>query len=190
MCHTIPTVMGLASTLPWLVPGIVVALVLSLVAGRVAGRILRAHPITASFVVFTLGIILAGTLTPLRDGGMTPGIPQPCDFGRLGLALPEDFLVPNDVAINILMFMPFGFAVGTVPLSFRKVAAVIVAVALPFAVESLQQVVVPLGRGCESADVIDNLTGLFIGFVAGTPVSLLVPARRGPRLGGPKGGMA
>ena len=182
--------LGLASTLPWLVPGIVVTHVISLVASRAAGWSLRAHPFAGFLVVFTLGIILAGTLTPLRNGGDTPGIPLPCDFSRLGLATPHDFVMGNDAAINILMFMPFGLAVGVVPLSFRKVAVCLAAVGLPFAVEALQWLVVPLGRGCQSADVIDNLTGLFIGFVAGTPVSLLGPARRGPRPGSRGGAKA
>ena len=174
---------GLASTLPWLVPGVIVALVISLLASTAAGRGLRAHPITGALVLLTLGIILAGTLTPLRNGGDTPGIPLPCDFSRLGLATPHDFAMSDDAAINILMFMPFGFAVGAIPLSLRKVLVVLAAVALPFAIETLQLLVVPLGRGCQSADVIDNLTGLFIGVVAGTPLSLLARRRHGPRRG-------
>jgi hypothetical protein len=40
-------------------------------------------------------------------------------------------------------------------------------VALPFAIEGFQLVVTPLGRACQSADMVDNLTGLVLGLGAG-----------------------
>ncbi len=169
--------MELAETLPWLVPGTVIALLVSLVASGAVAQGLRAHRITAWLLLFAFGVILAGTLSPLRDGGLPPGLARTCDLTRQWLATPVDLLLENDVPINILMFMPLGFAVGAIPLSFRKVGVVVGAFALPLTIESLQLLVVPLGRGCQSADVVDNLTGLFIGLVAGTPVSWLVPRR-------------
>jgi hypothetical protein len=42
------------------------------------------------------------------------------------------------------------------------------ALAMPFVVELTQSFVTSLGRGCESADIIDNLTGLCLGFGVGT----------------------
>ena len=50
------------------------------------------------------------------------------------------------------------------------------AIALPFAIEAVQFAVTPLGRACQSADVVDNLTGLLVGLVAGTIVAWLVSA--------------
>lgn len=167
----------LAETLPWLVPLTALALVVSVVAsGRVA-RWLGAHWMTAALLLFAFGVILAGTLSPLRGGGLATGDPRVCDLSRQWLATESDLLLENDVAINILMFMPLGFAIGAVPFSGRKVAVVLASITLPFAIEGLQLVVVVLGRGCQSADVVDNLTGLFIGVVAGVPLSWLASPR-------------
>lgn len=54
------------------------------------------------------------------------------------------------------------------------------AVALPFVIEATQLLVPSLGRACESADVVDNLTGLVLGLAAGAVV-----ARFAPTLGRP-----
>ena len=62
-----------------------------------------------------------------------------------------------------------------VPRSHRKAAVLILAVALPFVIEATQLLVTPLGRACESGDVVDNVTGLFIGLAAGAVVSALAP---------------
>ena len=178
--HNPGVVFELAATLPWLAPGSVVALVVSILASGRVGTWLGIHRILAAFLVFSAGVILAGTLTPLRGGGLLPPeAPHTCDVSRTWLASPLDLVTADDVAINILMFMPFGFAVGTIPASWRKVAVILLAVALPFAIEGTQLLVVPLGRGCQAADVVDNLTGLLIGVVAGWPVSWWNrPARR------------
>ena len=53
-----------------------------------------------------------------------------------------------------------------------------VALALPFAIEATQLVVIPLGRACQGADVIDNLTGLVIGLMAGAVLGRLRPESR------------
>ena len=37
---------------------------------------------------------------------------------------------------------------------------------MPFLIEAVQLVATPLGRVCQSGDVVDNLTGLVIGLVA------------------------
>ena len=74
------------------------------------------------------------------------------------------------------MFIPLGFAIAMVPRSRRKAAVLAAAVALPFVIEATQLVVTPLGRACQSADVVDNLTGLVLGLVAGAVVAWLAPA--------------
>ncbi len=43
----------------------------------------------------------------------------------------------------------------------------IAAIALPFAIETIQLLLPVLDRACESADVVDNLTGLVIGLGGG-----------------------
>lgn len=171
-------------SLPWLIPGLVVALGASVLAsGRVAAW-LGVDRLRAALLVLSVGAILAGTLTPLEaDEVLPPEARATCDLSRMSLATPVDLAARDDVVINILMFMPFGFAVGSLPWSRRKIGVTIAAIALPFMIEGVQLAVLSLGRGCQSADVIDNLTGLVIGFFSGVPISwwLGQPHRLRPR---------
>jgi glycopeptide antibiotics resistance protein len=171
----------IAASLPWLVPGIIAALVISIVASRRVGAWLRIHWLLAALLVFSLGVILVGTLTPLAaDMVLPPEARDTCDLSRTWLATPIDLASGDDVLVNILMFMPFGFAIGTIPWTWRKIAVILAAIALPFLIEGLQLTVLQLGRGCQAADVVDNLTGLFIGFFAGIPTTWWPsPRRRG-----------
>jgi hypothetical protein len=173
-------VFELAAILPWLIPGSVAALVISIPASGRVGVWLGIHRILAALLLFSLGVILSGTLSPLQGGDLLPpDARDTCDLSRTWLATSLDFETENDVVVNILMFVPFGFAIGTIPLSWRKVAVMLLAIGLPFAIEGTQLLVVPLGRGCQAADVIDNLTGLFIGLVMGWPVSWWSPSPPG-----------
>jgi glycopeptide antibiotics resistance protein len=65
------------------------------------------------------------------------------------------------------MFIPLGATIGLVPRSRRMAVVLIAAIALPFAIETAQLLLPVLDRACESADVVDNLTGLFIGLSGG-----------------------
>lgn len=168
--------------LPWLLPGVAVALVLSSVFSRAAGLALGVRRVVAWVLLISLGVILAATLTPLRDafdGGRGSGT---CDFSRLGLASIEELRRFYDAGLNVLIFIPFGLAIGTVPWPRRKAAMVAAAIALPFAIEAIQVLLPALDRACESADVIDNLTGLAIGLSGGLVAGRLVGAAgRRPR---------
>jgi hypothetical protein len=176
-CHRSATaqsafVFALLDSLPLLIPGIVVALTIGILASGRVGAWLGIHRGLAAFLIFSLGVIIAGTLTPLEAGEvLPPELRATCDLSRLHLATAADLANGNDVAINILMFMPFGFAVGSIRWSWRKLGVMIGAIALPLVIEGVQLTVLSLGRGCQSADVIDNLTGLVIGFCAGVPLS-------------------
>ena len=164
------------SPLPLFVPGCVVALAVSTVAsGRAARRLGVRRPV-AWLLLMSLGVILAGTMTPLAVESR-PQFPLAgtCDLSRMGLPSLEELLRPGDVIGNILMFIPLGFAIALVPRSPRKAAVLAAAVALPFAIEATQLVVIPLHRACESADVVDNLTGLVLGLAAGAVAVWLVP---------------
>jgi hypothetical protein len=163
----------IAASLPWLGPGSVIALVVSITASRRIGAWLGIHRLLAALLLFSLGIILVGTLSPLAaEQVLPPEARDTCDFSRTTPATPIDLATRGDVAINILMFMPFGFAVGTIPWTWRKAAVIAAAIALPFVIEAVQLAVLSLGRGCQAADVIDNVTGLLVGVFAGIPISL------------------
>jgi hypothetical protein len=179
------TVRWWASPLPLLGPGVVLALVLgTLACGRVARWLGVRRPV-AWVLLVSAGVILAATMTPLSAGlGADLAHPGSCDLSRIGLAPIEDLRLHSDVLGNIVMFFPLGFAIALVPRSRRKAALLGAAFAFPFLIEATQLVAVSLNRACESADVVDNLTGLVLGLAAGAVVALLVPAlSRGAKAG-------
>lgn len=158
--------------LPWVVPGVLITLVLSVACSGVVARWMRLPRALGWLLLFSTGVILSGTLTPLGpDYRAGPDADRSCDFSRIGLAPLAEIAKPTDVLLNILMFIPLGFAISVAPWSFRKAAILLVALALPILIESIQLVVSPIARGCQTADVADNLTGLVIGFLAGVLAS-------------------
>lgn len=154
---------------PWLfVPGLVVAIVVGGLVGPWAGRRLGIGSRWGIAAMISLLAILATTLSPaggVPDSGLVPGT---CDVSRIAPAGLDDLLTINEVSLNILLFVPLGVVLAMVPRSRSKALAIAGAVALPFVVESIQLVVIPLGRYCDSADIVDNLTGLVIGLVLGS----------------------
>jgi hypothetical protein len=167
------------SPLPLFVPACVLALAVSTAASSRAARWLGVRRPIAWLLLMSVGVILAGTMTPLDVGnGLSSPSAGVCDLSRLGLPSLDELLRPGDVIGNILMFIPLGFAIALVPRSPRKAAVLAAAVALPFAIEATQLVLTPLKRACESADVVDNLTGLVLGLAAGAIAAWLVPRVR------------
>jgi glycopeptide antibiotics resistance protein len=154
--------------LPWFLPGVAISVAVSLAASGAVGRVLGVRQAVAWAVLLSLGIIMAATLTPqsaaLGSGARGPAY---CDFSRIGLAPWEQLLSANESSGNVLMFIPLGAAIGLLPRSRSKAALVVGAIALPFAIEATQSLVPWLDRACESADVVDNLTGLALGLVLG-----------------------
>jgi glycopeptide antibiotics resistance protein len=154
--------------LPWFLPGVAITVVVSVVASGAVARSLGVRRAVAWAMLFSLGIILAATLTPQAEAlDLGARGPAQCDFSRIGLAPWKRLLSPNDSSGNILMFVPLGVAIGLLPRSRHKATIVVGAIALPFAIEATQLLVPWLDRACESADVVDNLTGLALGLVLG-----------------------
>ncbi len=169
------------SVLPWVVPGVALALVVSIAAGGRLARWLRVPRVVAWLLITSTGVILAGTVSPLGlEYRAKPQAVLSCDFSRIGPAGIGDLIRPTDPLGNILMFIPLGFAIALAARSSRKAAVLAGAFALPFLIEATQLVVTPLERGCQSADVVDNLTGLALGLFAGTVVAWLAPGGGGP----------
>ena len=169
--------------IPWIVQGLAVSLVMAFVLGRPIERTFRSGPLLSWALVVSLGIILSATLTPSReaiDSGAA-GL-RACDFSRVGLAPVQELIRLSETSLNVLMFLPLGAAIGLVPRSRRKAVLVACAIALPFAIEATQLLVRRLDRVCESADVVDNLTGLAIGLAGGVVAGWLAAAvHRRPR---------
>lgn len=169
------------TNVPWFFPGFVISIVVGVLASRPAARLLGASGPVAGLLLTSVGIIVAATLTPFRDAFLPgPVQPLPCDFSRIGLAPLSELTFRNDTSLNVLLFVPFGAALGLIPNSLRKLLVLVFALTLPFLIELTQLVVPLLARGCQSADVIDNLTGLVVGFAVATPAGWLLRTLRSP----------
>jgi len=154
---------------PWFWPGVVISVVLGVLAADRLGRSLRIGRAHAAMLVVTAGIIVAATLTPLRpaltSGAIGSGV---CDLSRIGPPPLRDLVGLNDTTLNLVLFAPLGAAIALLPGSPQRAALLVVAVAGPFLIEAVQLLAPVLDRGCQSADVVDNLTGLAGGVIAGT----------------------
>ncbi len=170
----IASILGSTSPLPWLVPGVLVSMVVGVAAAIPLGRLMNIRPLHAWALIASLGSIAAATLTPLRWTG-APGFEHVpgCDLTRLWPATPGDVAASSDVGLNMVLFVPLGLSIALLPRSRMKTGMVLAAIVLPFAIEIGQSFAGSLGRGCESADIVDNLTGLAFGFAAGWVVSRL-----------------
>lgn len=165
--------------LTWFWPGVIVSVVVSLFLAAPTARVLRSRGSVVWLLMFSLGVILAATLTPIHaPNGIDTSSMRPCDLSRHWFASQAEIGAITDVSLNIALFIPFGFAIALLPVSRRKFAIVAVAGGLPFAIEGLQYLVPMLARGCQSSDIIDNLTGLVAGLAAGTIVGWIVSRAR------------
>jgi glycopeptide antibiotics resistance protein len=143
-----------------------------------AAHALGTRPALAWGLIVALGIVISATLTPLH-GRLNLAAPMgTCDLSRIGLAPLEDLGHLDDTSLNILMFIPLGAMIALIG-GRRFVPLMIGAIALPFAIELTQLVLPALERGCQSADVFDNLTGLVLGLALGFVIRRL-RAQPGP----------
>ena len=170
----------MVNTLPWLLPGSLVALLLSAVMSPAVARALGVRRVVAWALLLSFGVIIAATLTPLRGAFAGDVGSGTCDLSRWWPASVEELQSDRDTVLNVLIFVPFGVAIGLCPRSRLKAIIVGGAIALPFAIEAIQLLLPPLARGCQSADVADNLVGLAAGTVAGALIGRIVPAVRQP----------
>jgi len=165
--------MQFADVVPWFLSVALLFAVVGVAARRPAAQALAVSPAIATALVASMGLVVAATLTPLRhaleSGAVGSGR---CDLTRLRLPSLEELMSfeANDIGLNVLLFVPLGVTIGLAPRSRQKIVLVVVAVATPVVVEATQLLVPALARGCESADVIDNLLGLGLGLAITTVV--------------------
>jgi hypothetical protein len=165
--------------IPWLLPGLVVSLAAAFVLDGPIERYFRTGPVLSWALVVSFGIIVSATLTPSRaaiDWGAAGS--RVCDLSRVELAPIREILLFGDTGLNVLLFIPLGATIGLLPPSRHKAALIAAAVALPFAIEAIQALIRSLDRVCQSADVVDNLTGLAIGIAGGLVTRWVGSARR------------
>lgn len=156
------------SNVPWLLPGLAISIALaSAMSLRAGGWLGGSRTVTWMFMA-SAGTILSATLTPLRDvlesGAVGTG---GCDVSRVGPAPLAQLVQVNDVTLNILLFFPMGIAIGLIPTWRSRLVLIAVGAIGPFVIEAIQGLAPILGRGCEAADIFDNLTGLAIGVIVG-----------------------
>lgn len=168
---------GTLHVLPWFIPGAALSIVIALLACRPVGRWLGVGTGLAGAILLGLGVIVAATLTPLRGAFDFDAVRSTCDLARIGPAPIREVLRVGDTSLNIALFIPLGCAIGLAGAAKSRPALIVAAIALPFAIEAIQLIAPILDRGCQSADIFDNLTGLAIGLGIGTTVRVL-DARR------------
>jgi hypothetical protein len=169
--------LGESAALPWFLPGAAISVAVGIAAGGRVGRALGIRRTVARALIVSLGIILSATLSPLRGaielGAVGTGS---CDLSRVGFAPLRELLAVNDTSLNVLLFVPLGVSIAFIPRPRLKVVVAVAAIALPFAIEAIQLLVPLLDRACESADVVDNLTGLALGLAGGVVAGRLAGA--------------
>jgi hypothetical protein len=151
------------------IPGVAISIIVALILSGSVARRLGTRRAVAWLLLASLGAVLSATVTPSREAlllhpatGMVG-----CDLSRVGPARWAEYLTLGTTSLNVVLFVPLGVAIGLLPHSQLKAALVLGAVILPIAIETVQLVVGPLGRACQSADVFDNLLGLVLGLLAG-----------------------
>jgi len=158
---------------PTMLPVAIVALVVATILGAPLARRLGSSRAVAWLLVSSFGVIMAATMAPSRLA-LTVGVSGPitCDLSRLGFAPLSSYLRIDDPIANVVIFVPLGLAIALLPRSRSRWALAGAAIALPFAIEATQAVIVAMDRACETGDIVDNLTGLFIGLLLGTLLRL------------------
>lgn len=166
---------GFIENVPFFLPGLAVCVVLGIILSKRLAAFLGTTRAVAFLLIVSVGTILFATLSPTTPAlGIGAGSSGECDLSRLTIASRSTLLADSDVSLNIVLFVPLGFALGLLPWTRRSAVIVAMALLLTVAVESTQLLAPGLGRGCETADMVDNSLGLAIGLVAGLVARTLV----------------
>jgi glycopeptide antibiotics resistance protein len=145
--------------------GLPFALLVAVLAGRRVAAATGSGRFTGSLLAFSVTAILVITLLPMPPSdGLREG-PR-CLIPSLSAFRSGELLRVDDVSLNVVLFVPLGIAVAWLPRqSLPGVLAL--AIALPWAVETIQLLVPALGRACQSVDITTNLLGLAVGLGVG-----------------------
>jgi glycopeptide antibiotics resistance protein len=159
---------------PGFFPGTLLAVVISVATSGLVSKVLYVSRCLAFSLIITLGLILSATLTVGEEELIkSSNEVRCCDFTRLAPVSVAELLALNETSLNVFLFVPFGLVIGLIHHSPRKVPILVAAIALPFCIETVQLLIPVMNRTCQSEDVIDNLFGLVVGFILGTPITFL-----------------
>lgn len=171
-------------SVPIFLPGVAFFAVLGVLVSSRLARSLGSDRATAFALFLSVGIILAATLTPNIGGSYASSAVGHCDLSRMWVPPVDTLLRDRDAALNVVLFVPLGLALGLLPRTAGTAALITAFFGLTVMVELAQLVLGPLGRECETADVVDNTVGLVIGLAIGTIVAYVRDRSRS----GPAGG--
>ncbi len=145
------------SSAPWAIPALIATLIISLLLYRPLAKRFHTSPWFVLAFMLCIGAILSITLTP-GDWHPSPY----CNL-RVTFPRPSDLFSFTERSLNIWLFAPLGLLLALTPRPRLGMLFFAGAIALPFIIETLQLVVPGIGRSCQATDIINNLTGLFLG---------------------------
>jgi hypothetical protein len=162
------TVFDLIGNSPLLIPGVALAFIAAVPLAPWAASRTGLSPLLAGMLVFSVGAIIAITLTPGSGAGFfghswCGGLRPP---PRLG-----DVLKLNEHGLNVALFVPLGFLIGMIPRPRPFAVAAGSAAAMPILIEWIQYSIPRLDRICQTWDALENLIGLAIGLGIGVAIS-------------------
>ncbi|MFD0279676.1 VanZ family protein [Kitasatospora sp. NPDC127111] len=161
---------GVLGAMPMFWPGLLASLVPAALLNRPVGRALRAHWAVAFVLLLALGGVVTLTLLPNAPVPLweySRDAVRHCTFAGLRLRPPGEWLTSRRADLNVLMFLPVGFAAALAGTKRRAAAVLAGVTALPFAVECAQYAVPAIGHACDAQDVCDSLLGLALGAALG-----------------------
>jgi Mn2+/Fe2+ NRAMP family transporter len=167
------------STVPWFIPVMAAGIALALLTARPVAARLGSSWVAAFVLIASAASILGATITPDASALASHAVATPCDLSRITPAPPATYLRIGEESLNVLLFVPLGLAIGLMPGRSRRVLGV-GAVMFIVGIELTQLLVVPLGRGCQTADIVDNLAGLLVGICTASVIRS-APSRKPER---------
>jgi hypothetical protein len=165
------------SEIPWFWPGVAASILVAFAIGERVARWAGGTRLVGILMVAALGMVVAATLTPGREAlesGMT-GIGG-CDVRRVTPPSVQELAAIPEVGLNMLLYVPLGLAIALLSATRRRTVIAMLALALPATIEGSQMIALSLDRVCESADIVDNMTGLVLGLAGGWLVTRLTGA--------------
>src|SRR4051812_18539364 len=159
---------------PWFLPGVAISVLAAVLLATFAGRSLGSSRVVAAALIVSVGAILAATVTPIAASETAGGAGRECDMSKASVIPLSELTTLDDRSLNVLLFVPLGLTIGLVPAARSRFPLLVAATVLPVAIETFQLVAPTLNRGCEASDVVDNVTGIAVGFIAGVVARRLV----------------
>lgn len=161
-------VRSFVAAVPLFALGVAIAIIAAGALSPAVARGLQTSRSIAALLLFGFGLVLAATLTPDAAAFAGEASDGSCDVSRMGLAPTSELTRVSSSSLNVLLFVPLGIAVGLLPRTRAAAVVTMAAILLTFFVEGVQLLVTVLGRGCQTADLVDNLLGLAVGILVAT----------------------